>query len=87
MFMNTVPSARYSEYEIIQHQKEELEMQNKRMVERISKLQFIYKGNYFGNHEIENSQIIYSDLALSPSRPAQTNHEVAKCRRGGRPAD
>ena len=45
MFMNTVPSARYSEYEIIQHQKEELEMQNKRMVERISKLQFIYKGN------------------------------------------
>ena len=51
-----VPSARYSEYEIIQHQKEELEMQNKRMVERISKLQFIYKGNYFGNHEIENSQ-------------------------------
>ena len=38
-------SIRYSEYEIIQHQKEELEMQNKRMVERISKLQFIYKGN------------------------------------------
>ena len=40
-----MPFTRYSEYEIIQHQKEELEMQNKRMVERISKLQFIYKGN------------------------------------------
>ena len=43
-FDRHVNPVRYSEYEIIQHQKEELEMQNKRMVERISKLQFVYKG-------------------------------------------
>ncbi len=34
----------YSEYEILQHQKEELEMQNRRLVERISKLKYILKG-------------------------------------------
>ena len=43
-FDRHVNPVRYSEYEIIQHQKEELEMQNKRMIERISKLQFVYKG-------------------------------------------
>ena len=36
-------AASYSEYEILQHQKEELEMQNRRLVERISKLKYIIK--------------------------------------------
>ena len=45
MWLLNCYTIRYSEYEILQHQREELEMQNKRMVERISKLQFIYKGN------------------------------------------
>jgi len=34
----------YTEYELLQHQKEELEMQNRRLVERISKLKYILQG-------------------------------------------
>ncbi len=40
---NAAAAASYSEYEILQHQKEELEMQNRRLVERISKLKYIIK--------------------------------------------
>jgi hypothetical protein len=36
---------RFQEWEILQHQKEELEMQNKRLVERISKLRFTLEGD------------------------------------------
>ena len=40
--------ASYGEYEILQHQKEELELQNRRLVERISKLKYILKGGVGG---------------------------------------
>ena len=59
-------------------------MQNKRMVERISKLQFIYKGNSGATNS--NTHIMI-DSVLSLSRPAQTNREVAKCRRSDRTTD
>lgn len=34
----------YSQYEILKHQNQELELQNRRLVERISKLKYILKG-------------------------------------------
>lgn len=37
-------SGQFEEFEILQHQKEELELQNRRLVEKISKLRFSLQG-------------------------------------------
>ena len=35
----------FRQFEILQHQKEELELQNRRLVEKVSKLRFSLDGN------------------------------------------
>lgn len=47
----------YNEFEILLHEKEELEMQNRRLVERISKLKYILKGLFRSTSPCELSSL------------------------------
>ena len=58
----------YSEFELLQHQKEELEMQNRRLVERISKLKYILKGISPSCQRCLGFSSLSSDSTVFPGR-------------------